>query len=196
MNTNGLAKQYEKLTPWERLPLLAAAWARGDEAESDHLARSAPRESFRLPDYHGLAEGLLLVSLLHLVELLRFTALFWHTQWLSDQSAWLKPRGAEQVDEDGSLAAVCVGAYLLVCHFDGWRLFCKERNLDPEVLLRDIPGYGVAIEAEAIARALAFNAQEAAAWVRRDGTAERAEILTAESVAADLRKFVEKRAQW
>ena len=33
MNTNGLAKLYDRLTPKERLPLILAASARGDEAE-------------------------------------------------------------------------------------------------------------------------------------------------------------------
>src|SRR5690348_146268 len=85
MNTNGLANLYDRLTPKERLPLIMAASARGDEVERERLANSAPREGFRLPDYHGLGEGLLLASLFHLLELLDLAALYWQTGGLLEQ---------------------------------------------------------------------------------------------------------------
>ena len=37
MNTNGLARLYDRLTPRERLPLIMAASARGDEMERERL---------------------------------------------------------------------------------------------------------------------------------------------------------------
>jgi hypothetical protein len=189
MNANGLARQYDKLTPWERLPLLVAAGARGDEAESDRLARSAPRECFRLPDYHGQGEGLLLVSLFHLVELLRLTALYRQMEGILEQE--------DEPESSRTWATVRLTAYLLVCNFDGWRMFCKERALDPEVLLRDTPGYTVAVQAEETARAVALSVEEATAWARqRDGEAEPVGILTAECVADGIRRFVENRAQF
>ena len=40
MNTNGLAKLYGQLTPKERLPLILAASARGDEAERNRPTKS------------------------------------------------------------------------------------------------------------------------------------------------------------
>jgi hypothetical protein len=58
MNTKVLAKLYDRLTPRERLPLILAASARNDEVEGQRLAQSAPRMALRLPDYHGLGEGL------------------------------------------------------------------------------------------------------------------------------------------
>ena len=51
MNTKGLAKLYDRLRAAERLPLLVAASARGDEAEAQRLRRSAPRAARLLPDY-------------------------------------------------------------------------------------------------------------------------------------------------
>ena len=58
MNANGMARLYDTLTPWERAPLWLAAGARGDEAERQRLARSAPRNSFRVPDTYGPIEAL------------------------------------------------------------------------------------------------------------------------------------------
>jgi hypothetical protein len=48
VNTKGLARLYDRLTPWARLPLLLAALHRGDDAEAQHLAVSAPRIQLRL----------------------------------------------------------------------------------------------------------------------------------------------------
>jgi hypothetical protein len=48
MNTKGLARHYAILTPWERLPLILAASARGDEQERSRLATSAPRVGYQL----------------------------------------------------------------------------------------------------------------------------------------------------
>jgi hypothetical protein len=59
MNTNGLAKHYGILTPEERLPLILAAADRGDAAEADRLAHTAPRKGWELPDYHGFGQALL-----------------------------------------------------------------------------------------------------------------------------------------
>src|SRR5262249_47266915 len=70
MNTDRLARHYATLTPAERLPLIMAASARGDEAEYEHLARSAPRVYLQAPDTFYLAEALLLATSLHMMELL------------------------------------------------------------------------------------------------------------------------------
>jgi hypothetical protein len=42
MNVNALTKYYDTLTPWERLPALLAASARGDEPEAQRRSRTAP----------------------------------------------------------------------------------------------------------------------------------------------------------
>src|SRR5947209_20597717 len=87
MNTNGLARHYDTLTPRERLPLIMAASARGDAVERDRLARSAPREHFSLPDYHGLAEGVLLAALLRGLAVLELAARFRQCEGLDGQYA-------------------------------------------------------------------------------------------------------------
>jgi hypothetical protein len=85
MNTNGLAKLYDRLTPKERLPLILAASARGDQTEQDRLAHSAPKKEWRMPDYYGLAEAMLFASLFHLLQLLDVAALFWQVNGLLEQ---------------------------------------------------------------------------------------------------------------
>jgi len=74
---NDLAKLYDRLTPRERLPLIIAASERGDQAEADRLAHAAPRMELRLPDYHGLGEGLLWLTLFHMIGQLDLGLEFW-----------------------------------------------------------------------------------------------------------------------
>ena len=79
MNTNGLARHYESLTPWERLPLIAAASARGGELERERLKRSAPTRTYRLPDYYGPADALRGLACLVRMGMLDLAAYFHRT---------------------------------------------------------------------------------------------------------------------
>jgi hypothetical protein len=195
MNTNGLAKLYDRLTPKERLPLLLAASARGDEAERDRLARSAPREGFRLPDYHGLAEGLLLASLFHLLELLDLAALYWQTGGLLEQWEALADEDDDHAPPQRLRATVGMFSCLLTAKLDGWRRFCSEFKIDAELLMSDLPGYDTVKRTEEAARIMTCTAEEASAWLR-EASNETAQALTAESVAASLWHFVNNRAEW
>jgi hypothetical protein len=194
MNTKCLAKMYDRLTPRERLPLILAASARDDEVEGQRLVQSAPRMALRLPDYHGLGEGLFLASLFHLISVLDVTAMFWLTQGrLAEWTA------CADKDEDDSLnrmdAKVRMWAYVLTAKRDGWRRFCAELPVDPELLLNDVPGYDTVKRSEEAARLLAFNVDEARAWLRNTSTAT-AEVVTAESEAAAIWAFVISREKW
>src|SRR6516225_10914001 len=188
MNSKCLAKLYDRLTPRERLPLILAASARDDEVEGQRLAQSAPRMALRLPDYHGLGEGLFLASLFHLIGVLDVAALFWLTQGrLAEWTAWADK------DEDDSLnqmdAKVRMWAYVLTAKRDGWRRFCAELPVDPELLLSDMCGYDTVKRSEEAARLVAFSVDEARAWLRRTSTAT-VEVMTAEAEAAAIGGFV------
>jgi hypothetical protein len=102
-------------------------------------------------------------------------------------------------DEDDSLnrldAKVRMWAYVLTAKRDGWRRFCAEFQVDPELLLNDVPGYDTLKRSEEAARLLAFNVDEARAWLRGASTAT-AEVVTAESEAAAIWGFVNSREQW
>ena len=100
MNTNGLAKLYGHLTPRERLPLLVAAAARGDEAERSRLVNSAPATVFKLPDYHALGEALELLGLFHLAQLLDLATRYWHASGMLGQDGWMSEDQDEEVRQD------------------------------------------------------------------------------------------------
>jgi hypothetical protein len=182
VNTNALAKLYGRLTPRERLPLLMAAFARKDEAELGRLTLSAPKECFRLPDYHGLSEGLALASLLHLLELLDTAALYWRTSGLLAEWEASPDKDASPEKCDGVLK-MC--AYVFTAKLDGWRRFCAELKADPELLMDRLPGYDTVKRVEEGARHIAFTPEEATAWVRRRG-GETAEAVKVETEAAGL----------
>src|SRR5262245_13485362 len=55
MNANALSRLYDRLTVWERIPLLLAAGARHDDAEYRRLADASALRTWRLPE-HSLAE--------------------------------------------------------------------------------------------------------------------------------------------
>jgi hypothetical protein len=48
MNLRPLAKLYDRLTPLERLPLLIAAGAHGDQVEQERLNASAPKHTLQV----------------------------------------------------------------------------------------------------------------------------------------------------
>jgi hypothetical protein len=185
VNTNGLAKLYDKLTPRERLPLIYAASARGDEVERDRLLRSAPTVPYGIPDFYPLAEGMLLVTLLHQVELLNLAVLYWHVQGRLERLEAL-PRRGKKDREAQLLRAVRTAAYLFTALRDGWQQFCASRQVDPDTPLNRLSGWEIVCLTEEAARSLAVTFEEATAWARRDGDAA-AKPVTADSVAASLR---------
>ena len=87
MNTKGLAKQYDKLAPKERLPLIVAASLRGDDLERERLMNSAPRHLYRLPDYHWLADDLQSLVLILNSKLLDLAVSYWRMLGLLEQEA-------------------------------------------------------------------------------------------------------------
>jgi hypothetical protein len=51
MNTQGLTKMYDQLTPRERLPLIVAASVRADTVERARLVDSAAMVTFAVPPF-------------------------------------------------------------------------------------------------------------------------------------------------
>src|SRR5262245_9866135 len=52
MNTNGLTRQYDKLTPQERFCLIFAAGIRDDDAERERLINSGGRITLSIGDHY------------------------------------------------------------------------------------------------------------------------------------------------
>jgi hypothetical protein len=178
MTTNHLAKLYDTLTPRERLPLIIAAGARGDEAEHERLCTSAPPLAFREPDYYSLARAMGQAVHYHLLTLLDLAARFWQWWglWMSyglhdpgTARAKKRPRRQGEADEALAWRAGCVVRYYasrFVAHVEGWKRFCTELHIDPEVQLNFMIGWETIVQTEKQARALAFTPEEAERFVR------------------------------
>jgi hypothetical protein len=193
MNTDGLAKHCALLTPWERLPLILAASARGDGQERSRLATSAPRVAYQLQDYFGLADGLQAAAMLQQMELLQLAAVYWQADGALQQEITLGAAGDKTVR--ARFAALSgVLAYALTVKVDGWKRFCAEVNVEADLLLKALPGYEVVRRAEAAARVAAFTPEGVADWMRkrRDGAPV---PLTPEVEAAEIRRVVNARAE-
>jgi hypothetical protein len=139
MNTNGLARHYKALTPWERLPLIAAASVRADEVERNRLTRSAPTHDLRVPDYWGLGEGLEELATLYLLHQLDLAALYWRIAGHLDRRPLVR---AQKRNRRRRLRnGLRMLAYRCVMRADGWKLLCAGLQVDPEGVLRDMPGH-------------------------------------------------------
>jgi hypothetical protein len=191
MNTNGLARQYDKLTPRERLPLILAASARGDEQERDRLGASAPRVLWRVADYFGLGLAHLEISHLHFMELLDHAALLFETLMATDTP--------EDKYSKRLLGVAQTFGFVFKTKLAGWRLFCREQNLDPELCWSCLPGFRTLKRAEKLADCAAFERDGAAAFLadaKADIGKVAGELITPESVAAELRHCFAVRAEW
>jgi len=194
VNTDGLAKLYGRLTPRERLPLIVAAAARGDEQEQQRLARSAPTCHYRVPDYHSLGDAFSRLLLFHLADATDRAARFWRALALMAAVHQAGAGPKEAAASDQLLAQARLLAYLLTVGRDAWRAVCGEWGIDGEFLLRDLPGYDTVEHAEPLARKLACSAGEAEALLRQTDPA--AEVLTVSGQVALLRQMLAKLSDW
>jgi hypothetical protein len=196
MNTRNLARYYDHLSPRERYPLIVAARSRGDEVEADRLIRSAPTKLFRIANYRGLAEAMLELSLWHVCQLLESAALLEHAAGLLANRGSFDPKRTEwEQKEFRLLMAARLRAYLFLVQTEAWNRFCGELNLDPEAVLRDVPGYTTVKAAAETACILAFTSEEAAEAVRVQW-GDSAEVATVETTVAGLRKALAARESW
>ena len=190
MKTDHLAHLYDQLTPRERVPLIMAAYVRGDLAEQKWLSASAPQLTFRVPDYFPLAKALRDAAHLQMLTLLDLAGALWQWWglWLTYQqrtalddnvtsrrrrraAAGTKPgrRGSAEADLIQESRAAGVTRYYasrFVAHADGWKQFCAELHIDPEAPLQVMIGWSLVTQTEKAARRLAFSAAEAAQFQR------------------------------
>jgi hypothetical protein len=205
MNTNGLARHYKALTPWERLPLIAAASVRGDEVERDRLARSAPRRDFRVPDYWGLCDGLEELAVVYLLRQLDLAALYWRVAGGLERRPLFRGRKRHRRRRRRLRDGLRMLAYRCATRADGWQLLCAGMHVDPEAVLGGMPGHETVLRMVEEARLAAFGAEEAAAYLRAKKEAVPAQgaetpevarsyhVDTAEDVARAMRECLEAR---
>jgi hypothetical protein len=213
MNTKYLAKLYDQLTPRERLPLIMAAGARGDEAEQKRLCASAPKEAYEVPNYYGLAKALKEAGYFHLLTLLDLAANFWQWWglWASyvlrapGETATKKSRRGQKESlqrlERRAGGIVRYYASRFVAHVEGWKQFCSELQIDPEAQLNFMIGWETIRRTEESARNLAFTDEQAVLFVQLESVGvegdnslekRRAPVETAKDLAASWHVLLDK----
>jgi hypothetical protein len=188
MNTYRLASHYPTITPAERLSLLMAAWARGDQQECNHLEASAPSVAYRAPHYFALTTAFRELCVWHRMEVLALAALYLYG---------MTNAKATDVEEGEQLLDISLWfGYRLKVDLDGWRQFCEGQKLDPGPYMACLPGETVLdLAARVATERAAFTAEDALACMRRHGI-KAAAAPTAEAVAAGLRKSLETMSAW
>jgi hypothetical protein len=219
MQTHPLDRFYDRLTPRERLPMIMAAYLRGDAAERNRLMASARTCTFQVPDYYPLAKALGQANHWHMLTLLDLAGHFW--QWWGLWMACARPHATEEdldkrrgrrangstrkgrsadaelIEEYRARGIMRYYASRFVAHIDGWKQFCAELQADPEAQLKFMIGWGFVAQTEKAARPLVFTAEEANRFLRLetnpvadDATMERSP-LPVDSVADLVRDWHE-----
>lgn len=191
MNTTGLEKMYDKLTPRERVPLIIAASARGDSVERQRLVSSTPVALFKVPNYRGTAEGLAKLADIFLGDMLGLSALYWQGWGLWQQATLCKYETEERL-----LVSVRLLASRLLVRAESWKLLCAELQIDTEILLKGMPGFETMQMTEEESRAMAFPPEEIVSVLKLAGV-ENPKPETAEEKVSEMRKFIDQHeAKW
>jgi hypothetical protein len=193
MNTKCLAKHYDKLTPWERVPLIIAAGARSDEAELERLARSAPMSLYRVSNFHGLSDGLHASAGYHMMAQLDLAALYWHLYSVLAENSLCHNKNEAKQFEDRIWKTIRLLAYRFVFCADVWCRLCSELGIDPHALLRDCPGFDTITTLEEQARTIAFSAEAAAEQIRQRDS--QAQVSTIEDTVRAMREALQQCAR-
>jgi hypothetical protein len=178
VNTDALAKHYGSLTPWERLPLILAALARGDEQEWSRLVQTAPQVTCTVPDHAGLARALRGVSTTLLLALLEDAVCY---SIALGSAVTGKGKAAKRMQDEALLHG-----YLIKARLAGWRQFCAEHQFPPERPWAGLPGWGTIQRFGELVEEPPCTHADARRCAKRLGR-DPAAVPTAEGVAAALR---------
>lgn len=187
MTADRLARHYDVLRPDERLALMLAAGARGDDVEHERLVATAPRLPVVVPDTFPRYMAFREVLDRHRAERLELAARFFQTKRL-----------AEDYDEGpgrrmGNVARAY--GYLLLAARDGWAAFCDQEMLPCGGLEAALVGGDVLRMAEDEVGGDAVTADEVAGMIAARGGPAGA-VKTAASVAAELAEVFAERLAW
>jgi len=184
-----LARHYDALDPAERLSLLLAACARGDDVEHARLADSAPKVTWNVPHTFGRALALLLLASHQRMKLLELAGLFFRARAVADQME------GENAERMANVAGVY--GYLFRAQSEGWARFCDAEQLDPTVCEQAAPGADVLNIATDEAAVFGFTEAQTRDHLKREGKDDPNALLTAASVEAQVRDgFRSLLAKW
>ncbi len=201
----GITKNYDLLTPEERLGLVIAAGIRGDDAEQTRLVRAAKTMVIPTTDYVPYAQSFREVSMLAYVDLLeesvRYGDALRNLPPESEKDAEAEDEAEEDeafdgqgLDDDDELTAedysffvALACGYMLKAKADGWKLFCERLCVPCFVLMDDLPGFVRVQRAIKWAEDAAFTEEGFLRWLNRirpEGDPELTEVpLSAEQMA-------------
>ncbi len=196
-----LTQLYDRLTPWERVPLLEAARQREDVTEARRLADSAPRKHWSTADYFGLTRALRELASRHVIAQLQTAVEFWRIAVFADRPL-IRVASRKQHQRQSHDARRMV-AFVGVWRANALRILGEELSIDMDPLLREWPGYETVREFEQSARVMAFTPDEALAFLRAaprskaaDESANQEEgLITPAQMAAAMRQFLEEGLQ-
>jgi hypothetical protein len=124
MNANRLARMYDRLTVWERIPLLIAADARGDDTEYQRLLDTSPPRAWHFSEHLLAEQALHLLAMTYIVEQLDAAASYFFA---------LFQLGNDPQPEHWLLPAESA-AYFFTANAAAWRRFCADLDIAPNVL--------------------------------------------------------------
>jgi hypothetical protein len=194
-HTNGICKLYDRLRPAERVALILAASARGDEQERERLVSTGARVTYRLQDHFGRVEALSKISKLYLLQQLDLSVHLSHGVGILEAADYAPPGDRRQATaRRRAERAVALVAYRIVTRASAWRLFCAGASLDTAMLLTILPGHDTAADSEALARDLTCTRDEALAFLAESGKDD-ARLETAEEIAEGWRQALEEESR-
>jgi hypothetical protein len=167
----------------------------GDAAEADRQARSTPRIDVRITNYHGLGEGLLLLSLFRVIGQLELALMYWHVSALAADWQQFMVDAKDKERSERMWACARMAAYRFCVEADAWKLLSGEMNIDPEALLRDMPCYDTLRPMEELAWFMAWTPEEATAHLRRLGRVD-GQAPTVEGAVQPMRELLDTRVKW
>ena len=127
MNANGLARLYDRLAVWERIALLIAAQARGDDAEYQRLFDASALRTWRFSEHLLAEQALHVLTLQYVTEQLDAAVNYFFALWQSQNAD--DPRPEDWVQ------AVGVNSYFFTENAEAWRRFCAELDIAPDALV-------------------------------------------------------------
>ncbi len=225
MNSNELAKHYDKLTPEERFRLIMAAGARGDEAETDRLTRAAKRISISMPDHSPYADAFQELILVAYIEMLD-SATFYrecNERFHDELRDSIDTEDDDSEDDDSEESPttkddvvkhpawhragelVYAAGFLLKVKLAGWKLFCERWNDAPFAAWEEANFPGLDRLKLVVARTEAGSAFPTSAdmvrWLNGirpagDPQATEADIMTAERFADSFDAAFRERVRW
>ena len=208
MNTNGMAKHYNKLTPEERFLLIVAASDRGDEAERKRLVNASKRITFSSVDYSPFIRALQEMAMVVLLDMLEEAAkrddafqrlcdaeMEDYIDGKNDTPTPAKEEGRTTKDQMFDLYQV--QGFMLQTKAAGWKLFCERMGFSPFGEWQQLPGFERlkrdlnVVDGSPDRPGAAFTPNEMIRWLNRDRPAEKpeateADIITAVRFADDL----------